>query len=234
MNWNGLDLPEPYYQDDAVYIINADCREVLPLIPDKSIDLVLTDPPYGINANRMTLGTGRHNFHRGGKWDDERPIDIIKSLLDMDTFLCLWGGNYYTDILPISNKWLVWHKLNDGLSFSEAEMAWTNYSNNIRVYSKYVANQVKLHPTEKPVSVITWCLMLAPPSVSIILDPFLGSGTTTYCAKKLNRKCIGIEIKEKYCEIAAQRCSQAVFDFSDKQPPGPSGVHLMLQDMDND
>ena len=70
------------------------------------------------------------------------------------------------------------------------------------------------HPTQKPIKVISRCVNLASDIGDTILDPFLGSGTTAYCAKKLNRKCIGIEIEEKYCEIAAKRCSQGVFDLA--------------------
>ncbi len=202
---------KPYYQGKYVTIYHGDCRDILPELP--KVDLVLTDPPYGINVSNMQLGTGLHKFHRGD-WDNRRPIDIIQILLQLQCKMILWGGNYYTDILPISNDWLVWHKLNDGLSFSEAELAWSNLGGNVRVFSKYVANLQKVHPTEKPIDIFQWCILQAGDNVNLILDPFLGSGTTAYCAKKLNRRCIGIEIEEKYCEIAARRCSQEVMELN--------------------
>ena len=198
-----------YYQEDGVVIYCGDCRDILPLFEDKSFDLVLTDPPYGINVSKMQLGTGRHTFHRGD-WDNTRPLDIIKLILGLNCKTIIWGGNYYTDILPVTNDWLVWHKLNDGLSFSEAELAWTNLGKNVRVFSKYVASQKKIHPTEKPSDIFQWCVVNGGDDIQVILDPFLGSGTTAYCAKKLGRKCIGIEIEEKYCEIAKKRLSQSV------------------------
>jgi DNA modification methylase len=201
-----------YFQDDDVVIYCGDCREILPEFGDKSFDLVLTDPPYGIDVNKMQPGTGRHTFYRGSDWDNYRPVDVVEGLKKLDIPLCLWGGNYYTDILPPNNKWLIWHKLNDGLSFSEAELAWTNYSMNTRVYSKYVANQVKLHPTEKPLPVILWCVKIAIKNsvVNLILDPFMGSGTTLVASKQLGRKSIGIELSEEYCKIAVERLRQSV------------------------
>jgi len=203
---------KPYYQDKYVTIYHGDCREILPALPDEAIDLVLTDPPYGIDVSNMQLGSGIHNFYKGD-WDNRRPVDIIRQILAMQCKFILWGGNYFTDVLPPSNDWLVWHKLNDGLSFSEAELAWSNLGKNVRVFSKYVANLQKVHPTQKPVDVFQWCILQAGENIDLILDPFLGSGTTAFCAKKLNRKCIGIEIEEKYCEIAANRCRQMVFDL---------------------
>lgn len=79
---------------------------------------------------------------------------------------------------------------------------------------EYNLQKVTNHPTEKPVEIVSRFINISSNVGDLVLDPFLGSGTTAYCAKKLNRKCIGIEIKEKYCEIAAKRCSQGVFDLS--------------------
>jgi DNA modification methylase len=201
---------KPYYEDkeSGITIYHGDCREILPQLP--KVDLVLTDPPYGINANKMTLGTGNHTFERGAAWDNCRQPETIKMLLGFP-MVAIWGGNYYTDILPANNKWLIWHKLNDGLSFSEAELAWTNYAMNTRVFSKYCANRIKQHPTEKPQELMAWCIGLT--SAELVLDPFLGSGTTAVAAKILGRKCIGIEIEEKYCEIAAKRLMQSVMNL---------------------
>tara|TARA_R110000737_G_scaffold43616_1_gene64080 strand:+ start:2587 stop:3204 length:618 start_codon:yes stop_codon:yes gene_type:complete len=200
----------PYYEDAAVTIYHGDTREILPTLPP--VDLVLTDPPYGIGANAMTLGSGKHKFHRGGAWDSEAPTEIVKALPSIAEECCIWGGNYFSHVLPVTNSWFVWHKLNDGLSFSEAEMAWSNYAPQVRVFSKYVANKVKVHPTEKPVDVMQWCLSYSETS-GAILDPFMGSGTTLRAAKDLGRKAIGIEIEERYCEIAAKRMSQSVMAF---------------------
>ena len=199
-----------YYSDEWVAIAHGDCREILPSL--EKVDLVLTDPPYGIDANKMTLGSGLHKFHRGGDWDGARPVPSPSKDSTTSVDMAVFGGNYYTDILPANNRWLVWHKMNDGLSFSEAELIWTNYAPNVRVYSKYTAGRQKVHPTEKPVELLYWCLSYS--KGALILDPFLGSGSTIVACKGIGRRCIGIEIEEKYCEIAAKRCSQSVMDLT--------------------
>lgn len=91
----------------------GDCRDVLPSVGN--VCAVVTDPPYGIQANKQTLGKGKKEFHRGGAWDDSAPD--ISNLKNISRFLCVWGGNYFSDQLPVSNDWLVWHKINDGRIF---------------------------------------------------------------------------------------------------------------------
>lgn len=89
----------------------GDCLEILPTLP--KVDAVITDPPYGIGANKQTLGTGKKKFDRGGDWDDEVPD--IRWIPGYARWYCIWGGNYFADQLPITNHILVWHKKNDGL-----------------------------------------------------------------------------------------------------------------------
>ncbi|MEK9207490.1 MAG: site-specific DNA-methyltransferase, partial [Patescibacteria group bacterium] len=91
-----------------------------------------------------------------------------------------------------------------------AEMAWVKTGKRIRIFKEYSANQIKLHPTQKPQELMRWCVANYSKENDIILDPFLGSGTTAVAAKQLNRRFIGCEISEKYCEIARQRLRQDV------------------------
>ena len=234
MIWNGLTLPDnPYYSDDAVLIYHVDCRNILPLIPDKMVDLVLADPPYGIGykpqkhnsktswgdrtfcATDILVGdTGNLDFDASGIYQQFKDIDQV-----------WWGANNYADSLPRSRGWLVWYKARgmEGTDFSHAELAWTSKDMPIRLLDYLWQGAMKdgernrsTHPTQKPVAVIDWCLSFFS-NDQIILDPFLGSGTTAYCAKKLGRKCIGIEIEEKYCEIAAKRCSQMVMPLVEQR-----------------
>lgn len=166
-------------------------------------DMVMTDPPYGINAEKMTMGSGTKDFYRGKDWDVERPsISLALSLADN---VCIWGGNYFTDVLPISNDWLVWHKKNDGLSFSECELAWTNFGRNVRHISHHWGNEKKLHVTMKPVSVIAWAIQQAKEKTDIIIDLFGGSGSTLIACEQLNRKCYICELDEHYCDVIIQR-----------------------------
>ena len=166
-------------------------------------DMVMTDPPYGINAEKMTMGAGAKEFYRGEGWDEERPdISIAFTLADN---ICIWGGNYFTDVLPISNDWLVWHKKNDGRSFSECELAWTNFGRNIRHISHHWGNEKKLHVTMKPVEVIAWAIQQAKERAEVIVDIFGGSGSTLIACEQLNRKCYMAELDPRYVDVIIDR-----------------------------
>jgi DNA modification methylase len=186
-------------------LFQGDCYEYLKTI--SAVDAIVTDPPYGINANKMTLGSGKKQFQRGDEWDIERPD--MKPFLSVCKFVCVWGGNYFTDVLPPTNRWLIWHKKNDGLSFSEAGMAWTNYSKNVRVYHRHWSGEQKEHPTQKPLHVMSWVLSQLPPEVKIVFDPFMGSGTTGVACMQMGIDFIGCEINPDYYAIAEKRISEA-------------------------
>lgn len=187
----------------TVRLYRGDCLEILPEIEDGSVDAVVTDPPYGIGASTMTLGIGRRNFHRG-QWDTFRPV--VSGLIDTAKHACIWGGNYFSDQLPVTNDWLIWHKKNDGRSFSECEMAWSNFGRNTRHISHHWAGEEKMHPTQKPVNVMVWCVGMV--DSDTILDPFMGSGTTGVAAVRLGRKFIGVELDETYFDIAVNRIAK--------------------------
>jgi len=194
----------------------GDCMEILPTLG--KVDAVITDPPYGIGANKQTLGKGKKEFDRGGDWDDS--VQDIKTWLSMAELCCFWGGNYFSDQLPPTNDWLVWHKMNDGRSFSECEMAWTNFGKQIRHLSHHWSGEEKMHPTMKPLSVMLWTIEKAD-NPKTILDPFMGSGTTGVAAIQLGRNFIGIEREPKYFDIACKRIEQAVAQgqlFAPEQP----------------
>jgi DNA modification methylase len=161
---------------------------------------VVSDPPYGINANKQTLGSGKKQFARGGDWDAAAPS--IKWLAGVADQVIIWGGNYFADQLPPTNDWLCWHKKNDGLSFSEFELAWTTLGRNCRHLSHHWSGEQKAHPTQKPLAVIAWCVQM---TEGLLLDPFLGSGTTLIAAEQLGRKCYGMEISPAYCDVIVQR-----------------------------
>lgn len=182
----------------------GDCREILPTLP--KVDAVITDPPYGISANKMTLGKGKKDFSRGGDWDDGRPD--ISWIPDFARWFCIWGGNYFADQLPITNDILVWHKLNDGRSFSEVELAWTNAGKQSRIKSHHWSGEEKEHPTQKPVAVMDWSLSFFP-DAAVVLDPFMGSGTTGVVCATAGRSFLGIERDPAYFDIACRRLDDA-------------------------
>ena len=180
--------------------------EVMPLLG--KVDAVVTDPPYGIGitkSNRLAVSRGM-----GGKsWDDVAPD--ISTLPTVPSII--WGGNYFD--LPPTRCVLAWDKNNAGRDFADFEMAWTNLDHVARrmILRPMNMDGGKVHPTQKPIAVMEWCLGFLP-NAKTILDPFMGSGTTLVACAKLGRKGIGIELDPDYFEIACKRV-QAAYDQPD-------------------
>jgi len=212
---------KPYYQDDSVTLYHGDCLEVMPELG--RFDLLLTDPPYGINQDR---GVGSGGFSKitkqkrlankyEGSWDKSICAKEVLAATTLAERSIVWGGNYYSGVLPQMPKWLVWNKCQTMPSFSDAELAWTSLSGvAVKMFTfngnGFMAKEMnRQHPTQKPLALMSWCIGLAP-DAKTILDPFAGSGTTGRAAKDLGRKCVMIEKDERYCEIAANRMKQEV------------------------
>ena len=208
-----MSLPTPYYEEPGITIYHGDCLQLLPYL--SRMDLVLTDPPYGIGRDGQRASNGMHGgrkAHQFLRWDINRPHPIIfERLRAISNHQIIWGGNYFADFLPPTMGWLVWDK-GQRITQSDGELAWTSYQRALRIFT---LNRMALqqdgaeHPTQKPIALMNWCLSLATDCQSI-LDPFMGSGTTLLAAKNSGRTCIGIEIEEKYCQIAVDRLRQAV------------------------
>ena len=202
---------------DAILIL-GDCKKVLPHIP--SVDACVTDPPYGIKRDTGMGGKGkagicpRNPRQYAGGWDSERKCDELLLALGLADSAVVWGGNYYTDILSQQAKWLVWDKEQTMPSYSDAELAWTTLSGVAVKMKRYSGNGLmalekdRVHPTQKPVALMEWCIQLLPSS-RMILDCFMGSGTTGVACANLGRKFIGIEIEERYFDIACERIAAA-------------------------
>jgi DNA modification methylase len=209
---------KPYYEHAGITIYHGDCRDVMEQwegLRTQSFDLLLTDPPYDIKW------TPRVN--RDADWRDEHVV--LAPWLMLCRKACIWGGNYFTDQVPVSEAWLLWMKRpsvgfdQDRRTFSVAEMAWSNYGGHIRALTHvwdggkrqgHHDNRQFLHPCQKPLEVMAWCLIEAGSDVLTVIDPFMGSGTTLVACKRLGRSCTGIEREERYCEIAAKRLAQEV------------------------
>lgn len=182
---------------------STDPRNIAILMNGKKADMVMTDPPYGINAVKMTMGRRNGKFYRGNNWDSSRP-DIM-FVFDIAPLVCIWGGNYFADILPITNDWLIWYKRNDNCDFSECEMAWTNFGTNCRHISHHWSGEEKLHITMKPLAVIGWAIGKAKKRAELIVDVFGGSGTTLIACEEMGRTCYTMEIDPHYCGVIIDR-----------------------------
>lgn len=206
-------LPEPYYSDGSVTIYHGDCREILPTLG--SVDAIVTDPPYGIGWVPRVNHTGADHIWIDDKQFDPQPFMVGKQNL-------FWGANYFAHLLPPSESWFVWMKRplsgfeGDRRSYAMAELAWSDIGTKPLVKTHVwdggkragrSENRTFCHPSQKPVEVMLWCVA---ETTGTVVDPFMGSGTTLRAAKDLGRKAIGIEIEERYCEIAAQRMAQEV------------------------
>ena len=204
--------------DATLYL--GDCIDILPTLP--KVDAVITDPPYGIGEtgcnSRQKPGVSRLGTktrivdYPKMDWDNAPPSKkLIDDICDKAQWSALFGGNYFE--LPPTSCWLVWDKLNSG-DFADCELAWTNWPKAIRKiqwrWNGMIrqGNEERFHPTQKPLGVMKWVIDLCPKS-DVILDPFMGSGTTGVAAIQMGRKFIGIEREPKYFDIACKRIEQA-------------------------
>lgn len=189
----------------------GDCMDVLPTLP--KVDAVITDPPYGIGMDGGNVGYKGFNNFEQLDWDKSAPDEaLIQAVVSAGDSAILWGGNYFN--LPPTRCFLIWDKGAGfkGRSYAEAELAWTSFDANVRVFAwDPLARgdyKGKAHPTQKPISLMKWCIEQASNPASI-LDPFMGSGTTGVAAVQMGRKFIGIEREPKYFDIACKRIEDA-------------------------
>lgn len=217
-----------YYEEKDIIIYNGDCRKVIPLLgvlPElesycrNKFDLVLTDPPYGIGNWSATGGNSLSETETEdiNKWDRVPDAELLKLIQRCGVSMIVWGGNHFMHVLGHCRTPLIWDKGIRGMHFADGEMAWTNFDfGALRIFNFNVANgdtkNRRVHPTQKPLNLMKWCINFLP-KCRTILDPFMGSGTTLVAAKDLGRRAIGIEIEERYCEIAANRLRQSVMEF---------------------
>jgi DNA modification methylase len=199
---------QPFYDEDGITIYCGDNRRILPMIDAQ--DLLLTDPPYGLNLGNDLWDTQRGKLAKSD-WDantaEEWTMLLARRLCQKQI---IWGGNYY--VLPVSRCWLSWYKPDAPPSMGNVEYAWTNLDQNSRQIEQSVAatNGERVgHPTQKPLRVINWALQLAG-EVRTMLDPWMGSGTSLVAAKLAGMRAIGIEVNETYCKLAVKRLAQGV------------------------
>lgn len=225
-------FPRPYYQDASVTIYHGDCREVMNTLPEKTFDLLLTDPPYGVNYESSKFGK---------IVGDDGTLDVIAILraaqrLTRDNRHLYVFGNFDLSPLPVSKPveliWdksvhgggdvnLPWAPQHERISFAvnmQREAIAARGSDNLltaRIRRGSVlrcqrpnSSGIQSHATEKPVELLRQLIESSSIFGETVFDPFMGSGSTLVAARLEGRKAVGIEVEERYCEIAAKRLSQ--------------------------
>ena len=205
----------PYYDDGDTVIYHGDCRDI---IPHLAFDCVVTDPPYGIAFEGYTLG----------KVAGDENDDAVRWLFEHTDPTIVTGANHFADLLPTRGAWSCWDKrvteAADAMFGSPFELIWVAGDDRpgkiYRILHGGLVNadrpgKKRQHPTQKPVTLMSRLIQdWVDGDAAVILDPFMGSGTTLRAAKDLGRKSIGVELNELHCETAANRLSQGVLDFA--------------------
>lgn len=264
--------PEPFYRDELVDLHWGSAEQIVPLLP--RADLVIIDPPYGIQIGK-DKHVGGHGHNRVGKylvpstsfgtsnWDSSLlPAWLLQMLIAHGKHAIVFGGNFYSNALAPSPCWLTWDKKING-DFADVELMWTNFSRSARLAKgsvtrlpdhgnvamyEYMWNgmlqgnlggnnpskEERLHPTQKPVQLLQWCLQLFPPLPKLVIDPMAGSGVTGRACKNLGIKCILIEREKQYVDIIVKQMRQ----WSLPLAPPPKAPQPTLRDVplfdDND
>jgi len=198
--------------DGRVKLWLGDCLDVLPTLAAGSVDAVVTDPPYGIgessNAGRNSDKAAKTRHYDESDWDAGINQEAVNAFVAATKEAIVFGGNYYE--LPPARCWLVWDKLNTGQR-ADCELAWTNLDRAVRRIAHRWNGMIRegddprgVHPTQKPQAVMEWAIQWLRGG-EVIVDPFMGSGTTGVACVRLGRKFLGVEKEPKYFEIAKRR-----------------------------
>lgn len=211
-----------YYDNDLVSLYLGPCEEVVEALPAEHVDLLLTDPPYGIKVGttRRSKGADRDFNPIIGDGEEFNPAHLLKF-----ERCIIFGGNFMPLLCSTPTKsWLIWNKVDGlttdkhsvgfGLTFAEAELAWTR---GVMPNMKIVGHQwigwnkasekaeQRIHPTQKPVALMEAIISEFTKPGDVVFDPYAGSGSTLLAASRLGRRAIGVEMEEEYCLAIKQR-----------------------------
>lgn len=221
---------KPYYKDDLTTIFNGNSEEIIETL--NKVDLVLTDPPYGLNESWS------RNYHgSNGKtklWGDvpewdKTIISYMDKIIDKGTNAIIWGANNYK--CDPAKGWIVWDKMQQKSGSADCELAWMNLDVSSKVFRmsridayKNKAVFPKRHPNEKPIQLGLFCLKLAS-SIETMLDPFMGVGSFLIAARKLKIRSVGIDMNLDYCKEAVQRITKGIGEGPKNNTNGGFGFY---------
>ena len=203
----------------CVNLFNQDCMEAMKEMEDNQFDLAIVDPPYGIGANKMTLGNGKRKVYRGKEdWDAKPPSkEYFNELFRVSKNQVIWGSNHFIEQFSRNSScWLFWDKGTGENDFADGELAWTSFNGAMRkVFISWVGANAKeknendrVHPTQKPVKLYEWILMKYAKEGDKILDTHLGSGSIAIACHNLGFDLTGYEIDQEYFSAAVKRYQQ--------------------------
>ena len=219
----------PYYSKNGVVLYNEKCEDILSLLG--RFDATVSDPPYGIgeaagkNKSRGNLAESRD--YGNLDWDCEPPTpEVLQLCINASRQSILFGGNFFH--LPPASCWLVWWKMNGTNDFADCELAWTNLPGAVRMlqfrWNGFIRDckDERVHPTQKPVDVMRWCLSWLDNKTKTVIDPFCGSCSTAIACMRAGLEFVGIESHEPYLEAGVKRIEREfnrapLFEQSQKQ-----------------
>lgn len=216
---------------DVNKIYNQDCIEFMKTLPDKYIDVCITDPPYGISINKMNFvksgaikvgGAYRNDYTTcSTDWDSQGlSKEQFAEIRRVSKNQIIFGANHFSNILPSSRCWVVWDKRTNKIynnDFADCELIWTSFDKPSRIirylWSGMLQENMKekeerYHPTQKPIAVMRDLICMFTKKNEIVLDPFAGVGSTLIACNQLNRNWIGCELNQTYFNIASNRLNK--------------------------
>lgn len=215
------------WEDLIGKITCADCLDILKQLPDRCIDLVLTDPPYGIGYDKLASsksgtyqgnGVAMRGTYRNTNWDNKTPDkEVFDEIIRVSKNAIIFGGNYVANMLENTRCWLVWDKQTGSNNWADCELAWTSFDKPVKKY-EYLWNgmlqenmkekEIRIHPTQKPVGLFMKILQDYSNENDLVLDCFSGSGTTAVACHNLKRRFICIERDREYAKASQERLEQ--------------------------
>ena len=201
-----------------IKLLHGDCMEYMKDIPDNYFDLAVVDPDFGLNDKISCGGTWASKYKKedgflGGKPNKEYFVELIRISKNQ----IVWGGNYFIDNLYPTRCWLIWDKVAKMDTLADAELAWTSFNKNIKIFSHIrTTNENRIHICQKPVKLYEWLYVHYAKCGDKILDTHLGSGSSAIASYNINMDLdfTGIEIDEEYYNNAVKRIKEQTMQLS--------------------